>query len=111
VSKICAFLALACAGIAAAGPVAPAEAAGGGTQPAGAAGGQAVRAEAIARRAVAPLAVESVVCVNQSRRRTVCFLAHPDADGRTCRSTVVVRARRARVIQSYVCFEFRGVTP
>jgi hypothetical protein len=110
VSKICAFLALACAGIAAAGSVAPAEAAGG-TQPTEAAGGQAARAEAIARRAVAPLAVESLVCVNQSRRRTVCFLAHPDADGRTCRSTVVVRARRARVIQSYVCFEFRKVTP
>ncbi len=69
------------------------------------------RAEALARDAVAPLAVESAVCVTQSRRRVVCFLAHPDADGRECRSAVLVRTRQVRIVQSNICFEFRKVAP
>ena len=69
------------------------------------------RAETLARRAVAPLVVESALCIRQTRRRVVCFLAHPDAGTRRCRSVVLVRARRARVLQLNVCFEFRKVTP
>jgi hypothetical protein len=69
------------------------------------------RAEAAARRAVAPLVVESAVCIGQAGGRVVCFLAHPDAGTQKCRSVVLVRARRVRVLQTNVCFEFRKVTP
>jgi hypothetical protein len=69
------------------------------------------RAEAAARQAVAPLVVERALCIRQVRRRVVCFLAHPDAGTQECRSVVLVRARRARVLQTNVCFEFRKVTP
>jgi hypothetical protein len=64
-----------------------------------------------ARQAVAPLAVESAFCVRLSRTIAVCALRHPDAGGLHCRSTVVVRGRRVRVIQSNHCFEVREVTP
>jgi hypothetical protein len=95
VIKLCAAVALACvAGVA---PTAVAEAAG--------------AAEARARAAVAPLAVESAVCIPQSRRRSVCLLAHPDAGGLECRSAVVVRRYRVRVVQRNVCFELREVKP
>jgi hypothetical protein len=63
------------------------------------------------RAAVAPVAVESVVCVRQSRRKTACLIAHPEAGRRECRSVVVVRPHRVRVVQSNVCIEFREVTP
>ena len=69
------------------------------------------RAEAAARQAVAPLVVERALCIKQARRRLVCFLAHPDAGTQQCRSVVLVRARRVRVLQANVCFEFRKVTP
>lgn len=93
-NKLCAAIALACA------LAAPA-----------AAGGAVQRAETAARQAVAPLVVERAVCIGQARRRVVCFLAHPDAGTQQCRSVVLVRARRVRVLQSNVCFEFRKVTP
>lgn len=69
------------------------------------------RAESRATRAVAPLAVEHAICIGHSRRRVVCLLRHPDAGALHCRSTVVVRGRRVRVIQSNVCFEIREVIP
>jgi hypothetical protein len=69
------------------------------------------RAEGLARKAIAPLPVDSAVCVSQSRRRVVCFLAHPDAGGRECRSVVLLRGRRVRVLQANVCFVLREVTP
>ena len=69
------------------------------------------KAESRARQAVAPLHVESAICVREGRRSVVCMLRHPDAGGLHCRSTVVVRGRRVRVIQSNVCFEIRKVTP
>ena len=68
-------------------------------------------AESRAIRAVAPLAVENAICIRQTRRSTVCLLRHPDAGALHCRSTVVVRGRRVRVIQSNVCFEIREVIP
>jgi hypothetical protein len=95
VTKLCAAAALACALAAPASASAP----------------SLERAETAARRAVAPLVVERAVCIAQARRRVVCFLAHPDAGTQECRSVVLVRARRARVLQSNVCFEFRKVTP
>ena len=67
--------------------------------------------ETRARAAVLPLVVERAICFRQSRRRTLCLLAHPDLDGRSCRSTVLVHPRRVRVIQRSVCFEFREVNP
>ena len=69
------------------------------------------KAESRARQAVAPLQVEKVICIRQGRRSVVCLLRHPDAGGLHCRSTVAVRGRRVRVIQSNVCFEIREVTP
>jgi hypothetical protein len=69
------------------------------------------KAESRAKRAVAPLHVENAICIRQGRRSVVCLLRHPDAGGLQCRSTVVVRTRRVRVIQSNVCFEVREVTP
>ena len=69
------------------------------------------RAESRARRAVAPLVVENAFCVRLSRSIAVCALRHPDAGALHCRSTVVVRSRRVRVIQRNVCFEIREVTP
>ena len=69
------------------------------------------RAESRATRAVAPLVVENAICIRQARRGFTCLIRHPDAGGLHCRSTVVVRARRVRVIQSNVCFEIREVTP
>ncbi|HEX6583619.1 MAG TPA: hypothetical protein VF056_08430 [Thermoleophilaceae bacterium] len=104
-NKLCAAVALACA------LAAPAPA---GAAPAASAAARAPsldRAEAAARQAVAPLVVERAVCIGQARRRVVCFLAHPDAGTQQCRSVVLVRARRVRVLQSNVCFEFRKVTP
>jgi hypothetical protein len=68
-------------------------------------------AESRARKAVAPLVVENTICVRQARRSVVCLLRHPDAGALHCRSTVVVRGRRVRVIQSNFCFEIREVTP
>ena len=97
-NKLCAAVALACA---LAAPAATSAATGPSLQ----------RAEAAARGAVAPLVVERAVCIAQARRRVVCFLAHPDAGPRQCRSVVLVRARRVRVLQSNVCFEFRKVIP
>ena len=102
--KLCAALALACA-------------IGGGSAAAHAATGPAApsaypnSAEARARAAVAPLVVERAFCIRQSRRRTLCLLAHPAVGGRKCRSAVVVRPRRVRVIQTAVCFEFSEVNP
>jgi hypothetical protein len=95
VNKLCATVALACVFAA----------------PAAASEPSAQRAETVAQQAVAPLVVESALCIRQLRRRVVCFLAHPDAGTRECRSVVLVRARRVRVLQSNVCFEFRKVTP
>jgi hypothetical protein len=69
------------------------------------------RAEGAARKAVAPLAVENAVCFPRARRRVLCLLRHPDAGALQCRSTVLVRGLRVRVIQSNVCFEVREVTP
>jgi hypothetical protein len=69
------------------------------------------RAESRARQAVAPLVVESVFCARLGRTIAVCLLRHPDAGALHCRSTVVVRGRRVRVIQDNVCFEIREVTP
>jgi hypothetical protein len=110
VNKLCAAVALACglaapAGAAAEGPAR--EAPGPGTR----AETAVQRAEAAARQAVAPLVVERALCIKQARRRLVCFLAHPDAGTQQCRSVVLVRARRVRVLQANVCFEFRKVTP
>jgi hypothetical protein len=70
------------------------------------------RAESRARKAVAPFVVENAICLRQTRRGVVCLIRHPDDAGALhCRSTVVVRGRRVRVIQSNVCFEIREVTP
>ena len=69
------------------------------------------KAESRARQAVAPLVVENAFCARLSRTIAVCLLRHPDAGGLHCRSTVVVRGRRVRVIQSNHCFEIREVTP
>jgi len=69
------------------------------------------KAESRARQAVAPLVVENAFCARLGRSVAVCLLRHPDAGARHCRSTVVVRGRRVRVIQSNVCFEIREVTP
>ena len=105
--RLCAVVALACVAVAAGGgAAADASRAGADASRAGA-----VSAEARARAAVAPLAVERAVCIAQSRRRTVCLLAHLDEGGLECRSTVVVRPKRVRVIQRNVCFEFREATP
>jgi hypothetical protein len=71
----------------------------------------AAKAEAAARAALAPLPVERALCVRQSPRRTLCLLAHPQASGLECRSAVLVRPGRVRVVQSYACFELREVTP
>jgi hypothetical protein len=104
VNKLCAAVALACVLAApAAASAAPAASS--------AAGPSLQRAESAARQAVAPLVVERAVCIAQARRRVVCFLAHPDVGPRQCRSVVLLRARRVRVLQSNVCFEFRKVTP
>jgi hypothetical protein len=102
VNKLCAAIALACvcAAYAAAGEA-----------PAAASSPSFQRAEAAARRAVVPLVVERAVCIGQASGRVVCFLAHADAGTQKCRSVVVVRARRVRVLQTNVCFEFRKVTP
>ena len=115
-TKLCAAVALACALAApAATSAAPATSATPATSaaaaPSSAAGPSLQRAETAARQAVAPLVVERAVCIAQARRRVVCFLAHPDTGPRQCRSVVLVRARRVRVLQSNVCFEFRKVTP
>ena len=123
-TKLCAAVALACAlaapgsvaaedaGAAAAEDAGPAAAAGTGAPGARPAAKPVVeRAEAAARRAVAPHAVENVVCIQRSRRRVLCLLRHPDAGGRQCRSAVLVRGSRVRVVQSNVCFEVREVTP
>ena len=96
--RLCAVVALACVAVAAGGAKA-------------ADASPARSPEARARAAVAPLVVERAVCIAQSRRRTVCLLAHPAEGGLECRSTVVVRPKRVRVIQRNVCFEFREVTP
>jgi hypothetical protein len=69
------------------------------------------QAESRARHAVAPLTVENAFCVRLGRTIAVCLLRHPDAGALHCRSTVVVRGRRVRVIQSNVCFEVREVNP
>ena len=69
------------------------------------------RAESRAREAVAPLVVENAICIGETRRRVVCLLRHPNTGALQCRSTVLVRGRRVRVIQSHVCFENREVTP
>jgi hypothetical protein len=69
------------------------------------------RAESRARKAVAPLVVENALCLRQARRGLVCLLRHPNVGALQCRSTVLVRGRRVRVIQSHVCFEIREVTP
>jgi hypothetical protein len=59
------------------------------------------QAEAEASRAVAPHAVENVVCVRQpgagAPRRAVCLVAHPAAEGSICRSFVLVAAPRGSV--------------
>jgi hypothetical protein len=110
VNKLCAAVALAGALAAPAAGATPA-AASATPAPSSAAGRSLQRAETAARQAVAPLVVERAVCIAQARRRVVCFLAHPDAGPRQCRSVVLVRARRVRVLQSNVCFEFRKVTP
>ena len=69
------------------------------------------RAEAAARGAVAPLVVERAVCIAQARRRVVCFLpTRMPARGSAARSSSCA-ARRVRVLQSNVCFEFRKVIP
>ena len=102
--KLCAAVALACT---IAGGSAAAEAA---TGPV-AHSAYASSPEARARAAVAPLVVERALCVRQSRRRTLCLLAHPAAAGRSCRSAVVVRPRRVHVIQTAICFEFSEVNP
>jgi hypothetical protein len=60
------------------------------------------QAKAQATQAVAPLAVERVVCVRPSRRRAVCTVAHPAPEGSICRSFVVVGAR-TRVSGLNVC--------
>jgi hypothetical protein len=112
VNKLCAAIALACV---CAAPAAAAGPAAGGAAPAAAPAAASMssieRAEAAARQAVVPLVVERAVCIGQAGRRVVCFLAHPDAGTQTCRSVVVVRARRVRVLQTNLCFEFRKVTP
>jgi hypothetical protein len=69
------------------------------------------KAESRARQAVAPLQVENAFCVRLSRSIAVCLLRHPDAGELHCRSTVVVRGRRVRVIQRNACFEIREVNP
>ena len=69
------------------------------------------KAESRARQAVAPLVVENAFCVRLGRTIAVCALRHPGAGALHCRSTVVVRGRRVRVIQRHVCFEIREVTP
>ena len=69
------------------------------------------KAESRARQAVSPLIVENAFCARLGRTVAVCLLRHPDAGGLHCRSTVVVRGRRVRVIQRNVCFEIREVTP
>jgi hypothetical protein len=98
VTRLCAVVAIGCTlgfvSIAAAEQVAAAE-----------------RVESRAIRAVAPLAVDNAICIGQSRRRFVCLLRHPDAGAFHCRSTVVVRGPRVRVIQSHACFEIREVIP
>lgn len=104
--KLCAAVALVCV-IASGGGVA--EDAGG--VAAADAAGYPASPETRARAAVLPLVVERAICFRQSRRRTLCLLAHPDLDGRSCRSTVLVHPRRVRVIQRSVCFEFREVNP
>ena len=99
-TRLCAVVAIGCAlgvvSIAAAEPVAAAAPA---------------KAELRARQAVAPLGVENAFCARLGRTVAVCLLRHPDAGGLHCRSTVVVRGRRVRVIQRNVCFEIREVTP
>ena len=69
------------------------------------------KAESRARQAVAPLVVENAFCARLGRTIAVCLLRHPDANGLHCRSTVLVRGRRVRVIQNNVCFEIREVNP
>ena len=69
------------------------------------------RAESRARKAVAPLVVENAFCVRLGRTIAVCALGHPDAGALHCRSTVVVRGRRVRVIQRHACIEIREVIP
>jgi hypothetical protein len=96
-TRLCAVVAIGCA----LGFVGTAEAVGSAVK----------RAESRARQAVAPLHVENAICIRQGRRSVVCLLRHPDAGGLHCRSTVAVRGRRVRVIQSNVCFEIREVTP
>jgi hypothetical protein len=113
-TRLCAVVALACVAVAAGGGAAAnaSEAGADASQArADASRAGAAAAEARARAAVAPLVVERAVCLAQSRRRTVCLLAHPVEGGLECRSTVVVRPKRVRVIQRNVCFEFREVTP
>jgi hypothetical protein len=110
-TRLCTVVAIGCAlgfvSIAAAEQVAAAPA-----KPSADRAGSAVkRAESRAIRAVAPLAVDRALCIRQSRLRVVCLLRHPDAGALQCRSTVLVRGRRTRVIQSNVCFEVREVIP
>ena len=90
-SKLCAAAALTCALAA----------------PAGAAAGppSLERAEAAAHRAVTPLPVESALCIPRSRGRVLCLLRHPDAGSKQCRSAVLVRGRRVRVVLSIHCIE------
>jgi hypothetical protein len=102
-TKLCATAALVCALASAGGAAADT------VRPAGKSAVE--RAEAAARKAVAPLVVENAVCIQRSRKRVLCLLRHPAASGRQCRSAVLVRGRRVRVIQSNHCFEIREVTP
>jgi hypothetical protein len=73
-------------------------------------------AEAAARTAVAAHGIEAVRCFpaatrpsGTSRRRAVCLIAHPAAEGAICRSLVQVRAPRGRaplrvrVVRGPVC--------
>jgi hypothetical protein len=110
-TRLCAVVAIGCTlgfvSIAAAEQVAAAPAKGSADR----AGTELKRAESRARKAVAPLVVENAICLRQARRGVVCLLRHPDAGALHCRSTVLVRGPRVRVIQSNVCFEVREVTP
>jgi hypothetical protein len=67
------------------------------------------RAEAAARAALAPLVVESALCLHRPRRRVLCLLRHPDVGELQCRSAVLLRGRRVHVIQSNVCFKFEVI--
>jgi hypothetical protein len=76
------------------------------------------RAEAAARAALAPAAVDAMLCWRptpggggSSRRRAICLADHPAADGEICRSLVDVRVTRARVVRPIACMRAEFAQP